>query len=87
MVDEAKKKAVHDNYAAFVKLLPGLLDEHAGKFALLRDGKVEEYFDSARDAFVFGESKFEDGLFSVQEVTVVAADLGWSSRAANYAAV
>ncbi len=87
MADEAKIKAVRDNYAAFVKLLPGLLDSHAGKFALLRDGKVEEYFDSARDAFVFGESKFEDGLFSVQEVTAVPADLGWYSRAANYAAV
>ena len=87
MADEAKIKAVRDNYAAFVKLLPGLLEEHAGKFALLRDGKVEECFDSARDAFVVGESKFKDGLFSVQEVTAVAADLGWYSRAANYAAV
>ena len=35
MVDDAKIKAVHDNYAAFVKLLPGLLDEHAGKVTLL----------------------------------------------------
>lgn len=81
MVDAAKAATVKANYEAFLTLLPALMDEHVGKFVLLRDGKVVEIFDSARDALVFGESTFDDGLFSVQEVMTLTADLGWYSRA------
>ena len=87
MIDDKMQKTINENYAAFVKLLPDLLDDHASKFALMRDGEIVEFFDSARDAFVFGEEKFDDGLFSVQEVTTAAADLGWYSRVPTHATV
>ena len=87
MNETEMQRTINENYAAFVKLLPDLLDERAGKFALMRNGEVVEFFDSARDAFVFGEAKFDDGLFSVQEVKTAAADLGWYSRAPAHATV
>ena len=87
MVDSKKQQTINENYAAFEKLLPSLSDEHAGKFALIRHGEIVEFYDSARDAFVFGEDKFDDGLFSVQEVTTSTVDLGWYSRAPYHTTV
>jgi hypothetical protein len=55
---------VDQNYDAFMKRLPELLRTHAGKFALMRDGEIVEFFDTARDAFVAGQNLYkEDTLF------------------------
>jgi hypothetical protein len=73
---------VERNYAAFVQALPGLLPTHRGQFALMREGKIVEFFDTARDAHVAGRALYQvDGRYSVQEVTDVAADLGFFSHA------
>jgi hypothetical protein len=64
---------VERNYQAFVELLPTLLMTRAGKFALMRDCKIIEFFDTARDAFVTGSILFMDELFSIQEVTEAPA--------------
>ncbi len=81
--DRAIQEAVDKNYAAFKDLLPELLRTHRNKFALLRDGGVVEYFDTARDAMIFGQEKFKDRLFSVQHVADVVADLGYFSHAVH----
>ena len=83
----AKNKEIERNYSAFSKKLPKLLETHAGKFALLRHEEVVEFFDSARDAYVYGQKEFEDGLFSVQEVSDTVVDLGWFSHAPAHTAV
>jgi len=84
-IDAAKQdEAIRKNYEAFAKLLPELMNTHAGKFALMRDGKVVDFFDTARDAMVHGTRTFTDGLFSVQEVSQTAVDLGWFSHAPHY---
>ncbi|MFQ5915526.1 MAG: hypothetical protein ACE5JS_20340 [Nitrospinota bacterium] len=72
---------VDKNYEAFRQLLPELLKEHKGKFALLRHQKLVQTFDSARDAVVFAEAQFSDGLYSVQEISEDVADLGFFSHA------
>jgi hypothetical protein len=73
---------VEQNYAAFMKELPSLLPTQRGKFALMRQGKIVEFFDTARDAHVAGRELYKtDGLYSVQEVTDVSADLGFFSHA------
>ncbi len=73
---------VERNYATFVKELSTLLATHRGKFALMRAGKIVEFFDTARDAHIAGRELYKaDGLYSVQEVTDVAADLGFFSHA------
>ncbi len=72
---------VDRNYTAFRTHLPDLMKTSAGKWALLRNAKVEAIFDTARDAQVAGGKLFADGLFSVQEIRDRAVDLGWFSHA------
>ena len=38
---------VDRNYNAFVKRLPELMQSHGGKFALMRDGEIVAFFDTA----------------------------------------
>ncbi len=49
-----KQEQVDRNYQAFQELLPALVASQAGKLALMRDAKIVEFFDTARDAQVAG---------------------------------
>jgi len=69
------------NYEAFVELLPNLVKEHGGKFALMREGKVIEFFDTARDAYFAGLKLYPEQMFSVQEVVEIPVELGFFSQA------
>lgn len=76
------RQQVENNYKAFQVQLPSLLSSHRGKFALMRDGQIIEFFDTARDAYVAGQKMFsKDRLFSVQEVIDTPIDLGFFSHA------
>lgn len=73
---------VETNYAAFKKLLPSLMVDHKGQFALMHDSEVVEFFDTARDAFLAGQQLYESqDEFSVQEVKDTVVDLGYFSYA------
>lgn len=87
MTKSEKQNAVDRNYEAFKGLLPDMLKEHPGKFVVMRDGEVIETFDTVRDAVVFGTKTYDDGLFSVQEITDTAVDLGFFSHALRYSSV
>ena len=63
-----QQSEVNHNYEAFMKQLPELMPTHGGKFALMHDGKIVEFFDTARDAFVAGQALFKHHCFSIQEV-------------------
>jgi hypothetical protein len=76
-----QKDQVETNYKTFRQKLPDLLKTHAGKFALMRDGTVVEFFDTARDAYAAGQQLFKDNLFSIQEVIEIPVDLGFFSHA------
>jgi hypothetical protein len=70
---------VDQNYDAFQRLLGAWLPEHRGQYALMRSRQLVEFFDFPGDAFRAGTNRFEDGLFSIQEVTDEPIDLGlWS---------
>ena len=59
-----------------LKILPEL------ELALMHDGKIVEFFDTARDAFVAGQALFKpDHCFSIQEVIQGPIDLGFYSHA------
>jgi len=75
------QEQVEKNYEAFVKELPTLLANYGGKFAVMRDGKITQFFDTARDAHLAGQALFSDGLYSIQEVTDTSVDLGFFSHA------
>ena len=76
-----REHQVRENYTVFKEHLPTLLSQRAGKFALMRDREIVEFFDTAGDAMKFGKLKFTDGLFSIQEVTGRVIDLGYFSHA------
>jgi len=81
MMDSIRQQ-VETNYKAFHEKLPSLLTTFRGKFALMRDGQIVEFFDTARDAYVAGQRIFkQDQLFSVQEVIETPVDLGFFSHA------
>ncbi|HEY3233889.1 MAG TPA: hypothetical protein VGJ84_04200 [Polyangiaceae bacterium] len=78
---DARREVARKNYEEFSKKLPELLPAHRGKFAVMRDGEVIEFFDTAGDAYLAGQKLYPDGGFSVQEVTDVPVDLGFFSHA------
>ena len=81
MISQTKLQELRQNYDAFVRDLPALVGDHEGQHALMRHGTVVDFFDSARDALDGARARFDDDLFSIQEVTSAVADLGWYSRA------
>ncbi|MCY4486521.1 MAG: hypothetical protein OXF11_05315 [Deltaproteobacteria bacterium] len=80
---EIIQNVVDKNYAAFRKQLPTLLATHQGQFALLRDEQIIDFFGTATEAAAYAQSNFDDDLYSVQEVTDTAIDLGWFSHAVH----
>lgn len=83
----AIQEEVDQNYEAFKKILPELAKAHMGKYALMRRKEFVQVFDSPRDAIVFAEAQYPDGLFSVQQVTSQVADLGYFSHAVHIGSV
>ncbi|HLH76100.1 MAG TPA: hypothetical protein VKV28_04760 [Candidatus Binataceae bacterium] len=78
---DTEKDEVRRNYEAFRRLLPNLLVSHRGKFALLHDGQVVEFFDTAGDAYKVGLKNYGQSKFSIQEVTDGSVDLGFYTHA------
>lgn len=74
---------VDRNFKEFQRQLPELLKTYNGKFALMHDGQVVEFFDTVHDAYLAGKKLFGEEGFSVQEVTSAAADLGYFSHAVS----
>ncbi len=81
MASQEKQTEIDDNYRAFAEILPELMLKHSGKFVVMRHKEPVGVFDTARDAMVHAVASYKDGLFSVQEVTQKAVDLGWFSHA------
>ncbi len=76
-----KQTEIDENYQAFSDILPELMKEHAGQFVVMRHKKPIGFYNSLRDAMVDAVKTYQDGLFSVQEITQKAIDLGWFSHA------
>lgn len=75
------QKEIDQNFEAFEKLVPELIKNHRGQFVVMRKEKPIEFFDTIRDAMIFADTKFDDGLFSIQEINQKPIDLGWFSHA------
>ena len=78
---KAKRAEIDKNLKRFLQLLPDLLSEHQDSYVLMRDRNVVDYFDTAIDAQIAGNQKFDDRLFSIQHVKEVAEELGQFSHA------
>jgi hypothetical protein len=75
------QEEVDRNYEVFLKVLPSILTTYRDKFALMKDGKILGYYSTAHDAAVAGETFIPDGLFSIQQVTDSAINLGFFTHA------
>lgn len=57
------------DYQFFQKILPQIISEHKGQFALIREEKIVSYFPSLEEALKSAYLKFQDDNFIIQEVT------------------
>lgn len=75
------QQEIDRNFDFLQRNLARLLPAHEGQYALLKSGKIEAFFDRPGDAYREGLDRFEDGVFSIQEVTGKPLDLGFFSYA------
>ena len=73
---DPRQKIIDENYIAFQKALPGIMQQQAGRFALMRHSEIVDFFDTAIDAVTAAKRLYEDGEFSIQEVTQTPVNLG-----------
>lgn len=72
---------IERNYGAFLGLLDNLMIRHEGRYALLRNRKLEGVFDTPGEAVRGGFARFGDHDFSIQLITDDPVDLGFYSHA------
>lgn len=80
---ERQRREVDVNYGIFQRKLATYLNGHEDEFALLRDGQVIGFFATSGDASREAWRRFDDGIYSIQEVTAQPIDLGIFSHAGS----
>lgn len=79
----AREAEIRQNYIFFKSIVSGMMDEHAGKFALIHDCTVLAVYETAGEAVAEGARQFGDSPFSVQRVINRPIDLGFLSHATD----
>ncbi len=82
MQQDIQNREVDHNYDAFMRQLSSILPEHRDEIALMRAGNIVGYFTKPGEAYREGLRLFDDGIFSLQEVTDEPIDLGFWSHVA-----
>lgn len=57
------------NTARFIQLLSVLIPGHQGQCVLMRDREPVGFFETPIDAYIAGDARFDDGMFSVQRIS------------------
>ena len=81
---DAKDAELSQNYEAFMEKLqdnPNMLATHKDKYALMRHKEIIKIYDTIQEAIIAAETKYKDGLFSIQKITNTKISLGYHSRA------
>jgi hypothetical protein len=81
-----RQEEVDSNYEYFLQELPKLMESQRGRYALIRHRQITGLYDTAIDAQTAASQLYTDGLYSIQQVTNVAADLGFYSHAVHMGA-
>jgi hypothetical protein len=82
-MSHSKSDEIDRNLERFLEVLPALVPDHEGQYALIRHGEIHEFFGSALDAQIAGNQRFDDQLFSIQCVRETAEELGYFSYAVD----
>ena len=77
MYKKSKAEEVENNYDFFSKIEQDLINEHSGKYALLRSQEIVKIYDSILEAHTHGVKKFTDGLYSIQKIGRRPVELGF----------
>ena len=81
-----QQREVDANFEVFEEKFDDLYREHPGKFALMKNREVVDFFDTDADAFRAAKLLFNDGLFSVQKIDNQPPNLGWMGYALSHGA-
>ena len=81
--DLEREEQIKNNFEVFIEQLPELLKTHKGKYAVMKDRKITNFFDSLEDAHKKAEMDYKDGIFSIQQVKEMPTDLGYFSHAVS----
>jgi hypothetical protein len=76
-----RQQEVESNLEFFLREMPNLPLTVQGKFALLRHQAIAGYYDTVMDAVSVANAMYPDRIFSIQQVTNAATDLGYYSHA------
>ena len=79
----AREAEIRQNYTFFKGIVSGMMDQHAGKYALIHDCRVIDVYETAGEAVAEGTRRFGDSPFSVQRVINRPIDLGFLSHATD----
>lgn len=75
-----RQKEVDENFEAFKKILPTIIEDHRNKFALMKNKKIISYHDTLEEASSAAKA-VPDNLFSIQQVNDIEVGLGFYSYA------
>jgi len=79
----SREAEILQNYTFFKGIVSSMMDEHAGKFALIHACTLIEICETAGEAVAEGARRFGEAPFSVQRVINRPIDLGFLSHAAD----
>ena len=79
--DLKQEEQIKNNFKVFIEQLPELLKTHKNEYALMKDGKIIDFFKSLEDTHKKAEMDYKDGIFSIQHVKEMPIDLGYFSCA------
>jgi hypothetical protein len=80
---DPREAEIRRNYDFFKDVVGSMMAEHAGKFALIHDRSVVDFFKTPGEAVSEGARQFGALPFSVQRVINRPIDLGFLSHAAD----
>ena len=80
-ISKEMRAEIEKNFKAISAQMDDLMPLHTQKYALMHSGEIVEFYSSWEDAYKTGRLLYEDGKFSVQQVTKVPVDLGYYSHA------
>lgn len=81
MQDPAQRREIDANYDFLQRELSHILPDREGQYALIKSCRFEGFFERPGEAYRAGLARFNDGVFSIQEVTDEPLHLGLFSVA------
>ena len=81
-----KMQEVTRNFAFFSTVMDDILKDHSGQYALIRQQKFVDFFESSLEAQTYAFGHFTDGLYSIQKVANEPVNLGYYSYVDDYRA-